>query len=92
VEDIVKKIEVQYGAAGRIWVMDRGMVSQESLEYPNPPPISPAQDFGGLAVLPGPSPRSSLGFPGHGWGDPYGSHLLKAGWGLPAPEKRRCSR
>ena len=33
VEDIVKKIEVQYGAAGRIWVMDRGMVSQESLEY-----------------------------------------------------------
>src|SRR3990172_1016327 len=33
VEDIVKKIEVQYGAAGRIWVMDRGMVSQENLEY-----------------------------------------------------------
>ena len=33
VEDIVKKIEAQYGAAGRIWVMDRGMVSQENLEY-----------------------------------------------------------
>ena len=27
VEDIVEKIEAQYGAAGRIWVMDRGMVS-----------------------------------------------------------------
>ena len=33
VEDIVEKIEAQYGAAGRIWVMDRGMVSQENLEY-----------------------------------------------------------
>ncbi len=33
VEDIVKKIEAQYGVAGRIWVMDRGMISQESLEY-----------------------------------------------------------
>ena len=33
VEDIVGKIEAQYGAAGRIWVMDRGMVSQENLEY-----------------------------------------------------------
>ncbi len=32
-EDIVEKIESQYGAAGRIWVMDRGMVSQENLEY-----------------------------------------------------------
>ena len=33
VEDIVEKIEGQYGAAGRIWVMDRGMVSEENLEY-----------------------------------------------------------
>ncbi len=33
VEDIVEKIEAQYGTAGRIWVMDRGMVSQENLEY-----------------------------------------------------------
>lgn len=33
VEDIVEKIEAQYGAAGRIWVMDRGRVSQENLEY-----------------------------------------------------------
>lgn len=33
VEEIVEKIEKQYGAAGRIWVMDRGMVSEENLEY-----------------------------------------------------------
>ncbi len=33
VEDIVEKIEAQYGAAGRIWVMDRGMVSEENLGY-----------------------------------------------------------
>lgn len=33
VEDIVEKIEAQYGAAGRIWVMDRGMVSEENLDY-----------------------------------------------------------
>jgi transposase len=33
VEDIVEKIEAQYGFAGRIWVMDRGMVSEENLEY-----------------------------------------------------------
>lgn len=33
VEEIVEKIEVLYGAAGRIWVMDRGMVSEENLEY-----------------------------------------------------------
>lgn len=33
VEDIVEKIEGQYGAAGRIWVMDRGMVSEDNLEY-----------------------------------------------------------
>ena len=33
VQEIVEKIEGQYGAAGRIWVMDRGMVSEENLEY-----------------------------------------------------------
>ncbi len=33
VEEIVEKIEGQYGTAGRIWVMDRGMVSEENLEY-----------------------------------------------------------
>ncbi len=33
VEDIVEKIEAQYGGAGRIWVMDRGMVSEENLGY-----------------------------------------------------------
>ena len=33
VEEIVEKIERQYGTAGRIWVMDRGMVSEENLEY-----------------------------------------------------------
>jgi transposase len=33
VEDIVEKVEEQYGPACRIWVMDRGMVSEENLEY-----------------------------------------------------------
>ena len=33
VEEIVEKIEAQYGSAGRIWVMDRGMVSEENLGY-----------------------------------------------------------
>jgi transposase len=33
VKDIVEKIETQYGAAGRIWVMDRGMVSEKNLAY-----------------------------------------------------------
>jgi transposase len=33
VEDIVEKIESQYGQADRIWVMDRGMVSEENLEF-----------------------------------------------------------
>jgi lipocalin len=33
VEEIVEKVEGQYGAADRIWVMDRGMVSEENLEY-----------------------------------------------------------
>ena len=33
VEDIVKKIESQYGRSGRIWVMDRGMLSEDNLEF-----------------------------------------------------------
>ena len=33
VEDIVTKIERQYGRAGRIWVMDRGMLSEDNLEF-----------------------------------------------------------
>ena len=33
VEDIVTKIEAQYGRAGRIWVMDRGMLSEDNLEF-----------------------------------------------------------
>ena len=33
VEDIVEKIESEYGRAERIWVMDRGMISEETLEF-----------------------------------------------------------
>jgi transposase len=33
VEDIVEKMESRYGKADRIWVMDRGMVSQENIEF-----------------------------------------------------------
>lgn len=33
VEEIVAKIEAQYGVADRIWVMDRGMVSEENLQF-----------------------------------------------------------
>ncbi|MEK7835566.1 MAG: IS1634 family transposase, partial [Pseudomonadota bacterium] len=33
VEDIVIKIESQYGQAERIWVMDRGMLSEDNLEF-----------------------------------------------------------
>jgi transposase len=33
VEDIVTKIESQYGRAERIWVMDRGMLSENNLEF-----------------------------------------------------------
>lgn len=33
VEEVVEKIEGQYAAAGRIWVMDRGMVSEKNLEF-----------------------------------------------------------
>ena len=33
VEEMVEKIEAKYGSAGRIWVMDRGMVSEENIEF-----------------------------------------------------------
>jgi transposase len=33
VEEIVEEMEGRYGKANRIWVMDRGMVSQENLEW-----------------------------------------------------------
>jgi transposase len=33
VEDIVTSIESKYGAADRIWVMDRGMTSEENIEF-----------------------------------------------------------
>ena len=33
VEEIVEKIEGQYGEAGRVWVMDRGMCSEANLEW-----------------------------------------------------------
>ncbi|RMF64871.1 MAG: IS1634 family transposase [Calditrichaeota bacterium] len=33
VEEIVEKMEARYGAADRIWVMDRGMVSDENIEF-----------------------------------------------------------
>lgn len=33
VEEIVESMEKKYGKAERIWVMDRGMVSQENLEF-----------------------------------------------------------
>ena len=33
VEEIVESIESKYGSASRIWVMDRGMVSQENVEF-----------------------------------------------------------
>jgi transposase len=33
VEEIVEKMETRYGAAGRIWVMDRGMVSDENIDF-----------------------------------------------------------
>jgi len=33
VEEIVEKVEAQYGKAQRIWVMDRGMVSAENLAW-----------------------------------------------------------
>ena len=33
VEQIVETMEARYGRANRIWVMDRGMVSQENIEF-----------------------------------------------------------
>jgi len=33
VEDIVEEMEQRYGQASRVWVMDRGMVSEENLEW-----------------------------------------------------------
>ena len=33
VEEIVEKMEACYGAADRIWVMDRGMVSEDNIEF-----------------------------------------------------------
>jgi transposase len=33
VEDIVEAVEEKYGSAQRIWVMDRGMVSEDNLDF-----------------------------------------------------------
>jgi transposase len=33
VEEMVEEMELRYGKAGRVWVMDRGMVSEENLEW-----------------------------------------------------------
>jgi len=33
VEEIVEEMEARYGKADRIWAMDRGMVSQENIEF-----------------------------------------------------------
>ncbi len=33
VKEIVTEMESRYGAASRVWVMDRGMVSQENMEF-----------------------------------------------------------
>lgn len=33
VEEIVKKMEAKYGRSGRVWVMDRGMVSEKNLQF-----------------------------------------------------------
>ncbi len=33
VEEIVNKMESRYGRSNRIWVMDRGMVSEENIEF-----------------------------------------------------------
>jgi transposase len=33
VEDIVESIEDKYGSADRVWVMDRGMASEDNLEF-----------------------------------------------------------
>lgn len=33
VEDIVRRMEEKYGQAGRVWVMDRGMVSEKNIAF-----------------------------------------------------------
>lgn len=33
VEEIVQSMEEKYGQAGRVWVMDRGMVSEKNIEF-----------------------------------------------------------
>ena len=33
VEEIVRSMEDKYGQAGRVWVMDRGMVSEKNIEF-----------------------------------------------------------
>lgn len=33
IEEMVERMEEKYGQAGRVWVMDRGMVSEENLEF-----------------------------------------------------------
>lgn len=33
IEEMVEVMEEKYGQAGRVWVMDRGMVSEENLEF-----------------------------------------------------------
>ena len=33
VEEIVEEMEERYGKAGRVWVMDRGMVSEDNLQW-----------------------------------------------------------
>ena len=33
VEEIVETMEERYGKANRIWVMDRGMISEDNLEW-----------------------------------------------------------
>jgi len=33
VEEIVEEMEARYGKAGRVWVMDRGMVSEDNLQW-----------------------------------------------------------
>jgi hypothetical protein len=40
--DFLKKIEKQYGKAERIWIMDRGIPTEEALEEMrgNDPPVS----------------------------------------------------
>jgi len=35
VEEIVEEMESRYGQAERIWVMDRGMASEENFEFLN---------------------------------------------------------